>query len=102
MVSAYHYYAHFSLQHLIDYFIDLIKDGFIPSQHKEASDTSTHSHPDFFVETSIETLQVNISLTGNEYLYHYEFLGRVLGKSMYGECNSEDSDVLLLHVHYFH
>lgn len=46
---------------------------------------SVPSHPDFFVETPLETLQVNMALTDNEYLHHYEFLGRVLGKTMYGE-----------------
>jgi ubiquitin-protein ligase E3 C len=63
-----------------EFFDDLIKDAFLPSQHKPSEE---RPHPDFFVETSIETLQVNTALGSSEYLQHYEFLGRVLGKTMY-------------------
>ena len=69
--------------------LDLIKDAFLPSQATSSEDntniTPSPSHPDFFVETSIETLQVNTALKSSEYLHHYDFLGRVLGKTMYGE-----------------
>ncbi|KAL3804679.1 hypothetical protein HJC23_008494 [Cyclotella cryptica] len=66
----------------------LIKDAFLPAQHSETSDdepgsASAPSHPDFFVETPIQTLQVNTALTSSEHIRHYEFLGRVLGKTMY-------------------
>jgi ubiquitin-protein ligase E3 C len=72
-----------------EFFDDLIKDAFLPSasQHDNSSqgggNSSAPAHPDFFVETSIETLQVNTALSSDEYLRHYEFLGRVLGKTMY-------------------
>ena len=49
------------------------------------SNASTPRHLDFFVETSLETLQVNTSLGNDNFLEDYEFLGRVLGKTMY-EC----------------
>lgn len=68
---------------------DLIKDAFLPAQRTETSDdepssTSAPSHPEFFVETPIQTLQVNTALTSSEHIRNYEFLGRVLGKTMYG------------------
>ena len=67
---------------------DLIKDAFLPSQHKqsdegEMSKVSAPRHLDFFVETSLETLQVNTALGNDNFLEDYEFLGRVLGKTMY-------------------
>jgi hypothetical protein len=70
------------------FYTDLIKDAFLPVQHTQASgsddeNTSAPSHPDFFVETPIQTLQVNASLSSNDHIRNYEFLGRVLGKTMY-------------------
>ncbi|KAL7486260.1 hypothetical protein ACHAW6_011878 [Cyclotella cf. meneghiniana] len=71
-----------------EFFDDLIKDAFLPAQRTETSDdepssTSAPSHPEFFVETPIQTLQVNTALTSSEHIRNYEFLGRVLGKTMY-------------------
>lgn len=73
---------------------DLIKDAFLPENIKEESgegddDDSvleTRLHPDFFSVTPLQTLKVNTSSDGNAaILSHYEFLGRVLGKAIYGE-----------------
>eukprot|EP00956_Cyclotella_meneghiniana_P021988 scaffold40821_cov51-Cyclotella_meneghiniana.AAC.3 len=47
------------------------------------SKVSAPRHPHFFVETSLETLQVNTALGNDNFLEDYEFLGRVLGKTMY-------------------
>lgn len=71
---------------------DLIKDAFLPATVKESSgemdddDSVEEIHPDFFTVTPLQTLKVNTELDGNEsMLVHYEFLGRVLGKAIYGE-----------------
>jgi len=70
---------------------DLITDGFLPENDKEDDeddddDSVVETHPDFFVVTPLQTLKVNTSLDGNDsMLSHYEFLGRVLGKAIYGK-----------------
>ena len=73
---------------------DLIKEGIIPNTEKENGDAGddddsvVETHPDFFVVTPLQTLKVNTALDGNDsMLSHYEFLGRVLGKAIYGECS---------------
>ncbi|KAL7538545.1 hypothetical protein ACHAXR_011958 [Thalassiosira sp. AJA248-18] len=66
---------------------DLIKDGFLPETVRESGeeeDEVMETHPDFFSVTPLQTLKVNTSSDGNDaILSHYEFLGRVLGKSIY-------------------
>ncbi|KAL9183884.1 hypothetical protein ACHAXT_004740 [Thalassiosira profunda] len=69
---------------------DLISDAFLPEAVKdeggegEDDDSVVETHPDFFVVTPLQTLKVNTALDGNDaMLSHYEFLGRVLGKSIY-------------------
>jgi hypothetical protein len=76
----------------IEFLDDLIKDAFLPATVKESSgemdddDSVEEIHPDFFTVTPLQTLKVNTELDGNEsMLVHYEFLGRVLGKAIYGE-----------------
>ena len=69
---------------------DLITDGFLPENDKgdedDDDDSVVETHPDFFVVTPLQTLKVNTSLDGNDsMLSHYEFLGRVLGKAIYGK-----------------
>ena len=67
----------------------LIKDAFLPEQVKEESgeEEVIETHPDFFTVTPLQTLKVNTASDGNNaILSHYEFLGRVLGKAIYGEC----------------
>lgn len=66
---------------------DLIKDAFLPgSMTEEKVEGEAASHPDFFAVTPLQTLNVNTSLDGNDgILSNYEFLGRVLGKAVYGE-----------------
>lgn len=73
---------------------DLIKEGIIPNTEKENGDAGddddsvVETHPDFFVVTPLQTLKVNTALDGNDsMLSHYEFLGRVLGKAIYGKCS---------------
>ncbi|EED88087.1 hypothetical protein THAPSDRAFT_270030 [Thalassiosira pseudonana CCMP1335] len=63
-----------------EFFDELIKDAFLPRE----GDAAIEQHPDFFVETPLQTLQVNAALDGsNDLLRNYEFLGRVLAKAMY-------------------
>jgi hypothetical protein len=74
---------------------DLISDAFLPElvrggNSAEGDDDSDDDsvveiHPDFFTVTPLQTLTVNTALDGNDSLSHYEFLGRVLGKAIYGE-----------------
>jgi ubiquitin-protein ligase E3 C len=74
---------------------DLISDAFLPElvrggKSAEGNDDSDDDsvveiHPDFFTVTPLQTLTVNTALDGNDSLSHYEFLGRVLGKAIYGE-----------------
>jgi hypothetical protein len=71
---------------------DLIKDAFLPATAKEVGgetdddDSVVETHHDFFSVTPLQTLKVNTELDGNDsVLVHYEFLGRVLGKAIYGE-----------------
>ena len=67
---------------------DLITDGFLPENDKgdDEEDEIVETHPDFFVVTPLQTLKVNTALDGNNsMLSHYEFLGRVLGKAIYGK-----------------
>lgn len=70
---------------------DLIKDAFLPQSVREEDGrgggaNSPESHPDFFSVTPLQTLKVNTSLDENEsMLSNYEFLGRVLGKAIYGK-----------------
>lgn len=69
-----------------EFFDELIKDAFLPREVKEEEegDAAIEQHPDFFVETPLQTLQVNAALDGsNDLLRNYEFLGRVLAKAMY-------------------
>jgi len=72
---------------------DLISDAFLPElvrggKSAEGDDSDDDSiveiHPDFFTVTPLQTLTVNTALDGNDSLSHYEFLGRVLGKAIYG------------------
>jgi hypothetical protein len=69
---------------------DLIRDAFLPETVREESvegennGSVSETHPDFFSVTPLQTLTVNTALDGND-LSHYEFLGRVLGKAIYGE-----------------
>ena len=93
MVSVFPWFRAFSCStpvSLIFRRTDLIKDAFLPAQPTETSDdepgsASAPSHPEFFVETPIQTLQVNTALASSEHIRNYEFLGRVLGKTMYGK-----------------
>jgi ubiquitin-protein ligase E3 C len=70
---------------------DLIRDAFLPetvrgeSAEGDDDDSVIETHPDFFSVTPLQTLTVNTALDGNDLLSHYEFLGRVLGKAIYGE-----------------
>jgi len=70
---------------------DLITDGFLPENDKgddedDDDDSVVETHPDFFVVTPLQTLKVNTALDGDDsMLSHYEFLGRVLGKAIYGK-----------------
>jgi ubiquitin-protein ligase E3 C len=66
---------------------DLIADAFLPqAAPEEEGEGEAASHPDFFAVTSLQTLNVNTTLDGNHgILSNYEFLGRVLGKAIYGE-----------------
>jgi ubiquitin-protein ligase E3 C len=73
---------------------DLIRDAFLPetvrgeSVEGDDDDTVMETHPDFFSVTPLQTLTVNTALDENDSLSHYEFLGRVLGKAVYGESSS--------------
>lgn len=71
---------------------DLIKDAFLPATAKEVSgemsddDSVLKTHPDFFSVTPLQTLMVNTEFDQNDsILPHFEFLGRVLGKAIYGK-----------------
>ena len=70
---------------------DLIRDAFLPetvrgeSAEGDDDDSVVETHPDFFSVTPLQTLTVNTAVDGNDSLSHYEFLGRVLGKAIYGE-----------------
>ena len=83
-------------------FLDvLIKDAFLPEQVKEESgeeEEVIETHPDFFTVTPLQTLKVNTASDGNNaILSHYEFLGRVLGKAIYGEFMFE-TGVSIYHI----
>ena len=57
------------------------------------------THPDFFTVTPLQTLKVNTASDGNNaILSHYEFLGRVLGKAIYGEFMFETGVSDLSHI----
>eukprot|EP00529_Nitzschia_sp_RCC80_P008711 CAMPEP_0113504138 /NCGR_PEP_ID=MMETSP0014_2-20120614/34557_1 /TAXON_ID=2857 /ORGANISM="Nitzschia sp." /LENGTH=1177 /DNA_ID=CAMNT_0000399231 /DNA_START=113 /DNA_END=3643 /DNA_ORIENTATION=- /assembly_acc=CAM_ASM_000159 len=68
---------------------DLIKDAFSPVPPTNADDdgntNAVKTGPQLFVETPVQTLTVNLSLTSHDLrtLAHYSFLGRVLGKAVY-------------------
>jgi len=64
---------------------DLIKDAFLPQTVREEGNEGENGyHPDFFSVTPLQTLKVNTTFDGNNaILSNYEFLGRVLGKSIY-------------------
>ena len=70
---------------------DLIRDAFLPGTARrenaegEDYDSVRETHPDFFSVTPLQTLTVNTALDGDDSTSHYEFLGRVLGKAIYGE-----------------
>lgn len=75
---------------MIEFLDDLIKDAFLPRSLKnddgEESQYNGGREIDFFSVTPLQTLQVNLSTDGNtNVLPHYEFLGRVLGKAIYGK-----------------
>ena len=61
---------------------DLISDAFIPAERPSDED----SHPDFFTVTPLQTLKVNKALDESpDTLSNFQFLGRVLGKAIYGK-----------------
>jgi hypothetical protein len=69
---------------------DLIRDAFLPeiarreNAEGEDDDRVRETHPNFFSVTPLQTLTVNTALDGDDSTSHYEFLGRVLGKAIYG------------------
>ena len=68
---------------------DLIKEAFTPppsagSESASASSSSSHQLQLFAVTPSLETLMVNPLYSSDpQYLPHYEFLGRAVGKAVY-------------------